>query len=268
MSRSDNSLHLFLNSFTARDLAEPLPSFDEGAPFDLIRAAMTRQQVEVVGIRQSGIVTGWLTSSDVNGGVEETIIRPFDPGSVIADTASLNEVVHRLTLHPSVFVRVLGEIGGFIQARDFQKAPMRMWLFGLVTITELRVTRLIDEICPDGAWQRYLSPGRLHRANDLREERRRRNQQPTLLDCLQLADKGRIVARDEALRSLTRFPSRRAVEEFVTALQDLRNNLAHAQDISGDGEIIRDLATNVHRIVLGHEIAVDVSNTTANQPVL
>lgn len=265
MSDSDRSLHLFLNSFTARDLAEPLASFDEGTALASIEQAMAQRRLTVVGVRRAGTIVGWLAADDLASGAQPWTARPIQPATVIAETASLNEVVDRLSQYQVVFVRTLGEIGGLIRAADFEKAPMRMWLFGLVTITELRVTRLIDQACPHGAWQQYLSPGRLHLAEELRAERRRRHQDPSLLECLQLADKGRIVARDETLRSLTRFPSRRAVEDFVIGLQDLRNNLAHSQDVSGDWEIIRDLATNVHRIVLGPEFEREAPPDGANR---
>jgi hypothetical protein len=158
-------------------------------------------------------------------------------------------------------VSVFDEIAGVIGLDDLQKAPMRMWLFGLVTTTELRVTQFIDQLYPADAWQQYLSPGRIELATKLRDERRRRGQQPSLLECLQLSDKGQIVARDEQLRALTRFDSRRGVEKFVGSLQNLRNNLAHAHDISGDWEVIRDLAINLHRIVLGPERLLDAEAT-------
>jgi hypothetical protein len=65
----------------------------------------------------------------------------------------------------------------------------------------------------------------------LLDERTRRNQSVRLFDCLQFADKGQIIARNEAVRRLTIFTSRRQVEEAVGKLEQLRNNLAHAQDI-------------------------------------
>lgn len=272
MSGSENSLNLFLNGFAARDLAESLLSFDGAAPLPVIREAMEARQLDVIGIRRAGVIAGWLTRDDVTEGREPQQCRAFEPPSVIADTASLNEVVQGLFVadaasisadagsvghrhvRPCLFVRSFGEVSGVIGRRDLEKPPMRMWLFGLVTITELRVTRLIDELCPQESWQKYLSPGRLQKGRDFLHERRRRGQTRTLLDCLQFADKGQIVARDESLRARTRFASRREVEEFVKALQDLRNNLAHSQDISDDWPVIHDLATNLHRIVLGAPI--------------
>lgn len=251
MNRFESSLHLFLSGFTARDIAESLASFDETATMSAIREVIEGEHLAAVGVRRSGVVVGWLGRDDVTENRDPRSCHPFDVASVIADTASLNDVVRSLNSAPFIFVQTLGRVGGIICHNDLQMPAMRMWLFGLVTITELRVTQMIDEVYPQDSWRQYLSEGRLHKALDLQRMRRQRGQSPRLVDCLQLADKGRIVARDQTLRERTRFPSKRAVDDFVTALQDLRNNLAHSQDLSGDWEIIGDLASNLHRIVLG-----------------
>jgi hypothetical protein len=256
LNGADGSLQLFLSGFAARDIAESLASFDETTSADSIRAAMQAQRLDVAGIRKSGAVAGWVVPDDLVEHQESVHFRPFDAASVLADTASLNEVVQGLDAASHLFVRSFGQVSGLICRRDLQKPAMRMWLFGLVTITELRVTRMIDEYCPQDSWRQYLSEGRLQKASELQAERNRRGQQRTLLDCLQFADKGQIVARDDRLRERTRFSSKRKVEEFVNALQDLRNNLAHSQDLTGDWEVIRDLAGNLHRIVLGPEETV------------
>ena len=39
-----------------------------------------------------------------------------------------------------------------------------MWLFGMVTIVELRFVRLIELHCPDEQWKQHLSAGRLEKA--------------------------------------------------------------------------------------------------------
>lgn len=59
----------------------------------------------------------------------------------------------------------------------------------------------------------------------------RRVQSPRLFDCLQFSDKGQIVARCEAIRRQTVFASRSQAEEAVKKLEQLRNDLAHSQDI-------------------------------------
>jgi len=250
VNESDNSLQLFLRGITARDIAEPLVSFDDTTPVSFIRAAMDASQLAVVGIRRAGLVAGWLNRDDLANGQVMTA-RQFEPLSVIPETAPLHEAVQALAGFPHLFICSLGQIGGHISRRDVQKPAMRMWLFGLVTISELRVTQAIDELCPQESWRQYLSEGRLQKAADFQKQRGLRGQHHSLLDCLQFADKGQIVARDERLRERTRFSSKRDVELFVSSLQTLRDNLAHAQDISGDWEVIHDLAMNMHRIVQG-----------------
>ena len=127
-----------------------------------------------------------------------------------------------------------------------------MWLFGMVTLVEMRFTRLIEHLCPDESWKQFLSDGRIEKAEQLFQERNRRNQSPKLLDCLQLSDKAQIVARNSELREMTRFQSRRQVEENAKMLEKLRNNLAHCQEFStGDWEAIVELSENFDRVLNG-----------------
>ena len=122
---------------------------------------------------------------------------------------------------------------------DLQKPPVRMWLFGMITLLEMRTTRLIELKCPGDSWKQYLSESRLQKAEALLEERKRRNQNLELIDCLQISDKGQIIARNEEIRRLTRMQSRRQTEQAIKMLESLRNNLAHSQDIiSCDWETI------------------------------
>jgi hypothetical protein len=148
----------------------------------------------------------------------------------------------------------LGCVGGIVTLSDLQKPPVRMWLFGMITLVEMRMGRLVEQLCAGDSWRAFLSEGRLQKAETLLEERRRRNQNLRLIDCLQFSDKAQIIARNEAIRRLTRFTSRRQVEEACKALESLRNNLAHSQDIiANDWEIVSLLATNIDGVIFGTE---------------
>ena len=127
-----------------------------------------------------------------------------------------------------------------------------MWLFGMVTLIELRFGRMIEQHCPHESWQEFLSEGRLQKTQELLAERRRRGQQVTLTDCLQFADKVRIIAASDPLRSLTRFEFKRKVEEIGKQLETLRNNLAHAQDVvSHEWDTIVALAEQLDSVIDG-----------------
>ncbi|WP_425619048.1 hypothetical protein NA78x_002778 [Anatilimnocola sp. NA78] len=248
---AEDMLEWFLRGFTARDLTEPLLSVDETSPIAAAQSVISTSGAHVVGVRRHGLIAGWFSEEELATVNERRCCHPFAEATVVSENSPLSDVVCLLHAQPRLFVRAFGQISGVIPRAAIEKPPLRMWLFGLITISEQRVTGLIDEFFPSDSWQEQLSSGRLAKARELQALRRARGQRPTLLDCLQFADKGQIVARNESLRIRTRFDSRREVERFVQALQDLRNNLAHAQDIAGNWDIINELANNVHRIVCG-----------------
>jgi hypothetical protein len=230
---------VFLESFTARDIAEPLASFDAGSSSADVRAGMEAQGLDVVGIRREGQIIGFVRRESLDSGVCGQHCQPFEGVPVLDDTSPLLQVLLELQHAPVVFVSVFGRAGGIVTRADLEKPPVRMWLFGLLTLIEMRFTELIERHCPADAWMNYVSEGRLQKARDLLAERRRRNLPVRLFDCLQLADKGQIVARDEQVRRHTIFASRGKAEEVIKMLERLRNNLAHMQDIvTSDWEAI------------------------------
>lgn len=243
---------VFQEGFSARDIAQPLPSFDAAAACESVRPAMKGQGWEVAGVRSAGLVTGYVELRDLTSGSCGQRARTIDDSQIVPESLPLGELVALLKSQPRVFVLTLGQIGGSVTRFDLQQPPARMWLFGMITLIEMRFTRMIAEAYPDEAWQRFLSPGRLEKAQWFLKERRRSGQHFSLLDCLQFADKVRIIGVSEQLRRLTRFESRRQIEDMGKKLEQLRNNLAHAQDIITTGwETIVTLAENLDSLLDG-----------------
>jgi len=222
---------VFVEAFTAHDIAEPLASFDDGAPSADVRAFMEANDFDVVGIRRDGRVAGFVGRESLDGGACGGHCVSLDGVPVLDDASPLLNVLLELKQAPLVFISLLGAVGGIVTRDDLEKPPVRMWLFGLVTLIESRFTELIERHCTADKWMQYLSEARLEKARAILSERRRRNQSLRLFDCLQFADKGQIVARDAQIRQMTIFPSRRAAEDAIKTLERLRNNLAHAQDV-------------------------------------
>ena len=222
---------VFTETFTARDLAEALASFDGGVPCEYVRDFMRARDFDVVGVRIEGQVVGYVEQGSLRDGSCGQYRRPLEEAAVVGDAEPLLPVLMGLNRAPFLFVNTFGQVGGIITPADLEKAPVRMWLFGVVTLIEMRFTELIERHCPEEIWKDYLSEARLKKAQELLAERRRRHQALSLLDCLQFSDKGQIIARNEDVRKLTVFPSRNRAEEATKRLEQLRNSLAHAQDI-------------------------------------
>ncbi len=251
-SSVDSLRRVFQQGFVVHDIAEPIVSFDDSTSAEIIREHMDTRKFQVVGIRKDGIINGYVELIDLGHGACGDYIKPFNNSQIILDSAPLAELVLRLNEQERLFVSILGRVGGIVSRTDLQKPPARMWLFGMVTLIEMRFGRLIERYCPDDNWKPFLSDGRIQKANVLLEERMRRNQELSLLDCLQLSDKAQIVARSKQLRSLTRFQSRRKLEEASKKIEKLRNNLAHSQDIiTNDWDTIMALSESLDAVLEG-----------------
>ncbi len=243
---------VFQQAFLVHDIAESLVSFDDSASAEQVRAFMESRRFEVVGVRRDGRVEGYVELANLGDGVCSDYRKSFDDSQIILDSSSLSDLVLRLKDRRRLFVSILGRVGGIVSRSDLHKPPVRMWLFGMVTLIEMRFGRLIERFCPDDTWKPFLSDGRIQKAEQLLEERARRNQELTLRDCIQLSDKVQIVARNSQLRAMTRFQSRRQLEEAAKLLEKLRNDLAHSQDIiTGDWEAIVALSENLDSVLDG-----------------
>jgi hypothetical protein len=253
MQSSHRSLQrVFQQGFTVRDIARPLLSFDDSTPAEQVRAILDKKGSRIAGIRTEGVVMRVVEAGELAQGRCGDFARPIDDAVLVAETLPFAPLILLLKDHPRLLVTALGQIGGVIERTDLLQPPARMWLFGMVTLIEMRFNRMLEVHCPGESWKSSLSEGRLQKARLMLEERSRRNQTLTLADCLQFSDKTQIIARNEHLRRLTRFESRRQTEEVGKHLEKLRNNLAHSQDIvTNDWDTIVALAENLDSILEG-----------------
>ena len=135
--------------------------------------------------------------------------------------------------HRWVFVSILGQVGGIVTRGDLQKAPVRMWLFGLVSLIEMQLLWCIRQSYPDGSWFEKLSKDRCKKAQGILSNRRKKNIEIDLADCLEFVDKNKLLLKTEFIWKQMPFSSKKEVERFFRRLADLRNLLAHSQDIIG-----------------------------------
>jgi hypothetical protein len=238
--------------FSVSDIAEPLVSFETSCPSVDVRQFLDEEDFDCAGVRERGLVVGIVRRDSLIDGVCGEHVEPIDRADLLASSAALADVVKRLVERPRLFVSMLGSVAGIVTRDDLVKPAIRMWLFGMISIVEMRFVRLIENRFPDEGWRELLSEGRVQKARDLQNERQRRHRTVKLIDCLQLSDKGTIVTKDQDLRDSLRIQSKRRGEQLVKRLEGLRNNLAHSQDIvESDWETIVLLSENLDRVIEG-----------------
>ena len=239
------SLRMFARSFSAKDIADPLRSFDGEMPRAQLSALAQTLPDPVIGIREDGVLRQFLCRLPSEQADDGGSIRPIRPTQILEWDKPLYDVIFVLTRHRYCFVSALGSIVGVISRADIQKPVVRMWLFGIITFVESEFNERIEAQWGDDRWIPLVSSGRLAQARALYEERRRRNQPCSLFSCLQLSDKAKILMQDEKMLAAYGFPSRGAAKRVLKEMESLRNNLAHAQDIvSHDWAQIARLAKN------------------------
>jgi hypothetical protein len=222
---------LFLEGFSVMDIAEPLVSFDADKPAGEVRALMEERGFGLVGVRDEGLVCGYAKREELSSGCCGDHLHGFVTDDIVRDSASLAKAIASLAVNDRCFVTVLDRVAAVVTHEDLEKPPVRMFLFGMLTIAEVLLTRAVRERFPDGGWKSHISVGRLQKAVELQTERQRRNQRVDLVDCLQFADKGEILVRDEQYRQEMDFASRKEGLRALKELETLRNHLAHSQEI-------------------------------------
>lgn len=248
--------YLFDRSISARHLAETLTSFDVEANASIIYAFMKEHDYDVIGVRRYGLIVGYAKKLDLMDGTLADHLIEFLPSDIVDDEAPLIDVFTAIRHSPQLFVQMLGRIGGIVTRGDLQKVPVRMWLFGLISLIEMQLLRIIRESYSDDSWQQILSPARLESTKNVLTDRQRRNEAIDLADCLQFSDKRDVVMESNERRTKLGFDSKQSCDNFFKDLEELRNNLAHAQDIiTGYWPKIVDLAEKAERLLQQCEAA-------------
>ncbi|MGV3532282.1 MAG: hypothetical protein ACO1QR_07915 [Chthoniobacteraceae bacterium] len=221
----------FSRSLAAVEIAEPLISLDENQPVSVGVEALQSRKSAVLGIRHGGVVVGWATIEDLTEGTLGDHSRPFEREHVLDESAGIDSALRKFANADVVFVEWLGGVAGVITRRDLQKPPVRMWLFGAITVLDANMTWAISELYPEDAWQELVSAGRCEKARSLHAERQRIGAGCRLVDCLQIADKSEILTSDRAHIAALGLPSRKQAERLMRGIETLRNFLAHSQEL-------------------------------------
>lgn len=274
LKSSSEDLHrLFRQVLTVRELAEPLASFDREVSAEKARAFMNEKDFDMVAVRDGAGVVGHVLRSELGEGLVGDHLKPIDPSEVLHENSPLSEVLEGLASgRPWMFVGFLGSPCGIVTLGDLQKAPMRMWLFGLVSLFEMQLLKRIKEEYADGGWEAALTAGRLEEARKTHRERCRKHASTYLVDCLQLGDKATIFKKEKSLLGILRVReggtpqpvSVNKFKDFMGRIETLRNSLAHSTEIdSNDWEAIAKDVTTLEGFLEDLESSGDRRTTVA-----
>jgi hypothetical protein len=233
-SRAQDLRSLFENNITIEYVAEPLKAVPADADAALVLQWMEERDFDVIGIEAKDVITGYVERSSLNNGKQSKCgdyQQVFHPSELVASCTPLMKLLPILQQTSRVFVLDCNQVRGIVTCGDLQKAPVRMLLFGLVTLLEMNLLRLVRLYYPQDSWQSVLKSERIDAAKRLWRDSQVRNEATDLLDYLQFCDKRDLILHHPELAGRLELKSKRAAERFFKSAEQLRNRLAHAQDL-------------------------------------
>jgi hypothetical protein len=174
---------------------------------------------------------GYVRQPDLISGLCGDHRQDFGPDDLISDGTPLIDVLRALRDRPYCFVLQGRHVRSIVTRADLQKPPVRIMLFGFVTLLEMHMAYAIGRFYEGDSWQPSLAQNRFAAANKIMQLRIARNEKIDLLDCLQFCDRQKLVLGSPAASAWFGITNARATGRVLRGVEDLRNRLAHAQDL-------------------------------------
>jgi hypothetical protein len=227
-----------------------------------MKRILEQRGFDVAGIKETefGPVTGYVVTTELQEAPSAHYVKAFDPEHLISDATPLAQVLVTLRSREHVFVVIGAGVKGIITRADLNKPPVRIYLFALISLLEMHLRFWVRASYQGDSWQAKLKENRLAAARSLHEIRRERNDQISLLDCLQFCDLRDLIVAIRDVRSKLDLGGKNKSIELLKDAEELRNRLAHSQEDLVEGKSLIDLIEKIEKIVGLSDDAVELQS--------
>jgi hypothetical protein len=232
VSSYKNLRSLYEQNITVNSIAEPLDTCNLNDDASIIKNMMVIKDYDFLGIEDNGIVIGYVVRDELMEGICKEYYRRFSPTDLVSESTPLLHTLFIFKENERIFVLEGNRVTKVVTLADLQKPPIRMLLFGLISLLEMHLYRVINDYFPNDTWKQHLNPKRIKLAEDLFSLRKSKNEAIQLSDCLQICDKRDIILNESRLRELLGIETKSKGNHFFKKLEELRNNLAHSQNLN------------------------------------
>ncbi|WP_158858947.1 hypothetical protein [Lunatibacter salilacus] len=153
----------------------------------------------------------------------------ISPDEIFSPDIPLFEVFPFIASNRRVFIGIDSNISHIATRSDLDKIPVRLGLFGLISVLESVIKELVRTSLPQ--WEESLSKERLDSARKLYQLKTSRSEEIDLIQCLQLGDLGSIFSKSKRYKLFDPSLSRKSFDDKIRNIGKLRDALAHSQDI-------------------------------------
>jgi hypothetical protein len=223
--------NLFEDGITAKAILEPLQSCPSEANAIEVARLLHDRDFDVAGVQDEagGEVIGFVFRDSLKAGIVRSHLQKMTSEHLLSDSTPLANLMPIFRTREHAFVLVGQHVSGIITRADLSKPPVRVYLFGLISLLEMHLAYWVEISYPDDSWRERLSGARLAKAEELLANRQTRRQQTNLVDCLQFCDKRDLVLANTDLRNSLGLGRKNAAKKFLVKAEKLRDLLAHSQ---------------------------------------
>lgn len=226
---------LFDERITADTVAEEFEVWDASRAAEQARDELIRREFDIVGVHEGARCIGYVRREELIRGRLVDHVRPLTELTMVAADTGLRHVVEKVFAERRVVVQPAEGPLGIITRGDMNKAPVRMWLFSLVTLLEMQMLRVIRSMPQAETFcQSRLPPKRLNEVLRMHEIRVKNSSETDLLDCLLFSDKVTLLAYASQDANRVRKIGVGFSPMDIDSLREverLRNDVAHGSDL-------------------------------------
>jgi len=236
LSSHYKALQQFIDSLTVDLIAESLESISASKDISDAKSKMQQHRFDVLGVKgDDGKVVGYVVNDEPGKGIVEQFRKDFSIDEIVSNGAPIANHIANISKMKRLFVLANNGIDGIVTIADLQKMPVRLMIFGIISLLEMVLLEWIRKQFPHDEWKDMIRENRLEKAEELYKQRQRKHQEIELVDCLQLCDKWTVLMKAEGnIPRELGFTSKGSAERYFKQLENVRNSLAHGQNIPED----------------------------------
>lgn len=224
----------FDNAFQAHHLAVPIGAAVSVTASEIAHSAATRLKdvrFDQAPVVEEGRVLGFVLTrrlSDSDVALVEDVMVPLGSGNIVSANASIGRLMEWILDPGFLFVLEGREITGFITVSDFNKQPVRAYLYLLISRVELGIAELLrrrfanqDDVLA------LLSADKRRKAEERFNEDRRVGEESDIVAYLEFSDLVTVFGQDESSLHAVGFADGRRWKAEIGGLVNLRNEVMH-----------------------------------------
>ena len=216
--------------------AEVMKRIKDCGPYDFLPVIDSNHDDQIVGLFH---VAGHNVTDDNDSTLVQGDYRGLVDDQLIGADASILDYIRQGNERPFRLVVSGTGIAGVVTLSDLDKLPARAALFSMITGFESAMSQFIESIHPNNDWQNLLSTDRKDELKKRICESRKKDSFVSNIVLTQFCDKATVLKKGWDCHQI----SKKALKKQLKGIEDLRDNLAHANryDWTSLHKVVSDL---------------------------